>query len=92
MSNSSDPEKSSADGGSSVPVLSNETMAPVALDNLKDMDEAATFFRDHPRATEIAEEGAAILEDPVLLKKLIRKIDMNIAPLLAAVYVCNLLR
>ena len=56
------------------------------IKSLKDADEALTFLENHPRAAEIAEEGQAILEDPVQLKKLIRKIDFTIAPLLAAVY------
>ena len=58
----------------------------VTVQSLKDADEALEFLENHPRAAEIAEEGAAILEDPVQLKKLIRKIDLTIAPLLAAVY------
>lgn len=61
--------------------------APIAtVLSLKDADEALAFLEDHPRAVEIAEEGNAILEDPVQLKKLVRKIDLTIAPLLAAVY------
>ena len=58
----------------------------LTVKTLKDADEALTFLENHPRAAEIAEEGNAILEDPVQLKKLIRKIDLTIAPLLAAVY------
>ncbi|KAI9816005.1 MAG: hypothetical protein M1827_001997 [Pycnora praestabilis] len=58
----------------------------VVVETLKDADEALSFLQNHPRAAEIAEEGAAILEDPVRLKKLVRKIDLTIAPLLAAVY------
>lgn len=58
----------------------------VVVSTLRDADEALTFLENHPRRAEIAEEGAAILEDPVQLKKLVRKIDMTIAPLLAAVY------
>lgn len=61
--------------------------APITtIESLKDADEALAFLEDHPRAFEIAEEGNAILEDPVQLKKLVRKIDLTIAPLLAAVY------
>ena len=61
--------------------------APITtVESLKDADEALRFLEDHPRAFEIAEEGNAILEDPVQLKKLVRKIDLTIAPLLAAVY------
>jgi MFS transporter, ACS family, allantoate permease len=53
---------------------------------LKDADEALSFLENHPNAAEIAIEGNAILEDPVRLKKLVRKIDLTIAPLLAIVY------
>ncbi len=58
----------------------------ITVESLKDADEALSFLENHPRAAEIAEEGQAILDDPVLLKKLVRKIDLTIAPLLAAVY------
>lgn len=58
----------------------------VAIVDLVDADEALAFLTNHPRAVDIALEGQAILEDPVQLKKLIRKIDLTIAPLLAAVY------
>jgi len=58
----------------------------VTVESLNDADEALAFLENHPRAMEVAEEGNAILEDPVQLKKLIRKIDFTIAPLLAAVY------
>lgn len=60
--------------------------AVITVQTLKDADEALAFLENHPRAAEIAEEGNAILEDPVRLKKLVRKIDFTIAPLLAAVY------
>jgi hypothetical protein len=58
----------------------------VTVTDLVDADEALGFLTNHPRAAEIAIQGTAILEDPVQLKKLIRKIDFTIAPLLAAVY------
>ena len=58
----------------------------VTVESLKDADEALAFLENHPRAQEIAEEGNAILKDPVQLKRLIRKIDFTVAPLLAAVY------
>ena len=58
----------------------------VTISSLGDADEALSFLENHPRRAEIAAEGTAILEDPVQLKKLIRKIDLTIAPLLAAVY------
>lgn len=59
-------------------------VAPV--DTLSDADEALSFLEQHPRAPEIAEEGNAILEDPLRMKKLILKTDLFIVPLLAAVY------
>lgn len=58
----------------------------VTVESLQDADEALTFLENHPRSSEIAEAGSAILEDPVQLKKLVKKIDLTIAPLLAAVY------
>ena len=58
----------------------------VTVQSLKDADEALSFLENHPRAAQIAEDGNAILEDPILLRKLVRKIDLTIAPLLAAVY------
>jgi len=70
--------------GRKASVLSGD--GTVIVESLKDADEALSFLENHPRAAEIAEEGAAILEDPVQLKRLVRKIDFAIAPLLAAVY------
>lgn len=58
----------------------------VTVESLEDADEALFFLENHPASLEIAEAGSAILEDPVQLKKLVRKIDLTIAPLLAAVY------
>ena len=58
----------------------------VTVVDLVDADEALAFLTNHPRAVDIAVEGNAILEDPVQLKKLVRKIDFTIAPLLASVY------
>jgi len=78
-------EKSSAGLNGRQPSLTTE-VGTVTVLNLKDADEALEFLSNHPRALEIAEEGNAILEDPIQLKKLIRKIDLTIAPLLAAVY------
>ncbi|KAK5130864.1 hypothetical protein LTR08_001585 [Meristemomyces frigidus] len=54
--------------------------------SLTDADEALTFLENHPRAAEIAVQGGAILEDPVERRRLVRKIDLTIAPLLACVY------
>lgn len=58
----------------------------IAVESLVDADEALTWLENHPRAAEIALEGAAILDDPVQYKKLLRKIDFTICPLLACVY------
>ncbi|OCK77510.1 MFS general substrate transporter [Lepidopterella palustris CBS 459.81] len=45
-----------------------------------------SFLENHPHPVEIADAGKAILQNPILLKKLQRKIDLTIAPLLATVY------
>ena len=58
----------------------------VTVSSLEDADEALAFLKNHPRSEEIAQEGAAILNDPVRLRKLLWKIDLNVLPLLAAVY------
>ena len=58
----------------------------ITLKSFEDADEALFFLENHPEPLVIAEAGSAILEDPVQLKKLVRKIDLTIAPLLAAVY------
>ena len=58
----------------------------VTVLDLEDADEALGFLENHPRAVQIAEEGAAILDDPKLTRKLLWKIDLTITPLLAAVY------
>jgi MFS transporter, ACS family, allantoate permease len=80
-----DPEKPFAGlDGRQTSLTSQDTA--VTVTDLIDADEALGFLTNHPRAAEIAIEGTAILEDPVQLKKLIRKIDFTIAPLLAAVY------
>jgi ACS family allantoate permease-like MFS transporter len=56
----------------------------VTVLNLVDADEALAFLTN--RAADVALEGNIILDDPAQLKKLIRKIDFTIAPLLAAIY------
>ena len=58
----------------------------ITVQSLKEADEALSFLENHPNAAQIGEEGLAILEDPVRLRRLVRKIDFTIAPLLAAVY------
>lgn len=54
--------------------------------NLRGSDEALAYLENHPRAAAIAEAGNAILEDPMQLKELERKIDRTTAMLLTAVY------
>lgn len=73
----------SLDGRKASLAIENGT---ITIASLKDADEALSFLENHPRPLEIAEAGSAILEDPVQLKRLVRKIDLTIAPLLAAVY------
>ena len=85
MSDISPDEKSQASGGFDVRKGSLVEGQDI-ITSLADADEALAFLENHPRAAEIALEGAAILEDKVLRKKLIRKIDLTIAPLLATVY------
>ena len=62
------------------------TSDTITVQSLKDADEALSFLEKHPQAALIGEEGLEILEDPVRRKRLVRKIDFTIAPLLAAVY------
>lgn len=50
------------------------------------LQDALAFLENHPQPAAIAKVGNAILEDPMQLKKLERKTDCTIAPLLAAVY------
>jgi ACS family allantoate permease-like MFS transporter len=71
----------------------------ITVGSLADADEALTFLENHPRAAEIAEEGNAILEDERSRRRLVRKIDLTIAPLLAMTYflqvswyLCTMLR
>lgn len=54
--------------------------------SLRDGDEALTFLSNHPRAAEIAAQGQAILEDDAARRRLLRKIDWTITPLLAGTY------
>lgn len=79
-----DPEKTLAGLDGRKPSQSQNGTVTVA--NLVDADEALAFLTNHPRTVDIAIEGNVILDDPKQLRKLIRKIDLTIAPLLAAVY------
>jgi len=54
--------------------------------NLHDADEALAFLENHPDRERIAAEGQAILDDPIRLKKLVRKIDLLLVPILFSVY------
>jgi MFS transporter, ACS family, allantoate permease len=65
-------------------VLSIEQVPTIT--SLNDADEALAFLSNHPRASVILEEGAALLSDPKTRARLVRKIDLTIAPLLACVY------
>lgn len=58
----------------------------ISVQSLKDADEALSFLENHPRSAQVRQEGLEILDDPVRLQNLVRKIDYTIAPLLAAVY------
>ena len=66
--------------------LSDKEVQPALTSSLEDADEALAFLENHPEAALIAEEGRAILEDEKRRKKLLRKIDYTIAPLIAATY------
>lgn len=79
-----DPEKTLAGLDGRKPSQSQNGTVTVA--NLVDADEALAFLTNHPRTVDIEIEGNVILDDPKQLRKLIRKIDLTIAPLLAAVY------
>lgn len=52
----------------------------------QDADEAFAFLHHHPNAPQLLQEGLTIYNDPIQLKKLERKIDLAIAPILAVVY------
>lgn len=52
----------------------------------QDADEAWVFLSTHPHAEEILAQGQAILDDKKSYDRLVRKIDLTVCPLLAAVY------
>lgn len=54
--------------------------------SLSDKDEAFEFLQANPRRAELLAEGQAILNDPIKAKRLLRKIDFTIVPLLALTY------
>lgn len=78
-------EKKALDDGQQPPRPSLSIRDVVDV-SLKDADEARAFLENHPMAAEVIDEGQAILDDPEQLKKLIRKIDWTIPPLIAAAY------
>ncbi|KAJ4420382.1 hypothetical protein N0V82_004371 [Gnomoniopsis sp. IMI 355080] len=71
-------EKSATDHCEEIDINSSE------ISSLDDKDEAFLFLKKTPRAAELRAEGQAILDDPIRYKKLMRKVDMMIVPLLAA--------
>lgn len=54
--------------------------------SLSDKDEAFEFLQNNPRREELLAEAQAILNDPIKYKRLLRKIDFTIIPLLALTY------
>ena len=64
------------------PALDGRKLSQSVTVDLKNADEALSFLNSHSAR----QEGLAILQDPIRLNKLVRKIDLTIAPLLAAVY------
>lgn len=54
--------------------------------SLSDKDEAFRFLQNSPRREELLTEGQAILNDPIKYRRLLRKIDFTIIPLLALTY------
>ena len=52
----------------------------------KDADEAFAYLRDHPQADTVRQEALEILADPKQLKRLMRKIDWTIVPMMICVY------
>ncbi len=81
-----DEKKAPDDGQNHEPPRQSLSIREVVDVSLKDADEARAFLENHPRAAEVVAEGQAILDDPEQLKRLIRKIDWTIVPLLAAAY------
>lgn len=54
--------------------------------SLSDKDEAFEFLQNNPRREELLAEGQAILNDPIKYRRLLRKIDFTIIPLLTLTY------
>lgn len=81
---------SSSEKNPQEPTLEVVTRTPSSHSNpqisLQDADEAFAFLNHHPNAQQLLEDGEQIFNDPVLLKRLERKIDLAIAPILAVVY------
>ena len=86
MSASNEKQPFESFDGRKASVVDGHTVTATTVTTLKDADEALDFLSNHPQAALIAEEGKAILEDPILYKKLTRKINWTIVPLLACVY------
>ncbi|KAK7705863.1 hypothetical protein SLS64_007811 [Diaporthe eres] len=54
--------------------------------SLSDKDEAFEFLQNNSRREELLAEGQAILDDPIKYRRLLRKIDFTVIPLLALTY------
>lgn len=65
---------------------SSQADGTITVTDLDDTDEALAFLESHPRRAEVEEEGAALLNDPARLRRLIWKIDLTLVPLMASVY------
>lgn len=59
--------------------------------SLSDKDEAYAFLENNPRRAEIMAEAQALLDDPIEYRRLLRKIDLTIVPLLATASFLNFL-
>lgn len=59
--------------------------------SLSDKDEAYAFLEHNPRRSEITTQAQALLDNPLEYRKLLRKIDFTIVPLLALASFMNLL-
>ncbi|KAL9111805.1 MAG: hypothetical protein Q9227_003864 [Pyrenula ochraceoflavens] len=67
--------------------IENLDQALQALDiDAKEADEAFAFLKNHPNADSVTQDAVAILNDPKLTKKLLRKIDWVIIPCMMATY------
>lgn len=61
------------------------------VSSLSDKDEALLFLGSNPRREELVNDAQALLDDPLQRRKLLRKIDFAIVPLLGLAFLVNLL-